>query len=101
MTETPDPTYEKLTHTIRCMVCQNQTIADSQSPIATEMKEWISNALQEGQSESQIKTTLQQRYGDYILYEPPFKPLTAALWLAPWIVLICAFLFWWRRILRK
>ena len=81
-------TYERLTHEVRCLVCQNQTIADSSAPLASDLRREIRQMLEDGQSETEVKTFLLDRYGDFVLYKPRFKATTAALWLAPLLLLL-------------
>ncbi len=80
-------TYERLTHEVRCLVCQNQTIADSSAPLASDLRREIRQMLEEGRSEDEVKTFLLDRYGDFVLYKPRFKGSTAMLWLAPLLLL--------------
>ncbi len=81
-------TYERLTHEVRCLVCQNQTIADSTAPLAADLRNEIRLMLAAGRSEAEIKTFLLDRYGDFVLYKPRFKASTAMLWLAPVLLLL-------------
>ena len=81
-------TYERLTHEVRCLVCQNQTIADSSAPLAADLRREIREMVEAGQSEAEIKTFLLDRYGDFVLYRPRFMPSTAILWLAPLLLLL-------------
>jgi cytochrome c-type biogenesis protein CcmH len=81
-------TYERLTHEVRCLVCQNQTIADSSAPLASDLRREIRRMIEEGRSETEVKTFLLDRYGDFVLYKPQFKATTAALWLAPLLLLL-------------
>jgi cytochrome c-type biogenesis protein CcmH len=81
-------TYERLTHEVRCLVCQNQTIADSSAPLASDLRREIRQMLEAGSSEAEVKTFLLDRYGDFVLYKPRFKGSTAVLWLAPLFLLL-------------
>lgn len=81
-------TYERLTHEVRCLVCQNQTIADSSAPLASDLRREIRQMLEAGRSEDQVRTFLLDRYGDFVLYKPQFKGSTAMLWLAPMLLLL-------------
>ena len=81
-------TYERLTHEVRCLVCQNQTIADSTAPLAADLRNEIRLMLASGRSEGEVKTFLLDRYGDFVLYKPRFKTATAMLWLAPVLLLV-------------
>lgn len=88
----PDPVqqeiYERLTHEVRCLVCQNQTIADSSAPLASDLRREIRQMLEAGRSEAEVKTFLLDRYGDFVLYKPRFMTTTALLWLAPLLLLL-------------
>ncbi len=73
---------------VRCVVCQNQSIDDSETQIAKDLRLIIREQLEEGRSEEQIIGFLTARYGDYVLLEPPFRASTLLLWLSPLIVLL-------------
>ena len=75
---------------LRCLVCQNQTIADSHADLAVDLRNQIRNQLQQGRSEDEIRTYMTDRYGDFVLYKPPFKPATALLWVGPPALLLFA-----------
>jgi cytochrome c-type biogenesis protein CcmH len=79
--------YNQLTLELRCVVCQNQNLADSDAPLAQDLRKEIHKMMQAGQSNDQIKTFLVERYGDFVLYRPAMKGNTLALWLAPGILL--------------
>ena len=68
---------------LRCLVCQNQTIADSHSGLADDLRRQIRELLAKGQTDDQIRDYMTQRYGDFVLYNPPFKASTALLWVGP------------------
>lgn len=68
---------------LRCLVCQNQTIADSHADLAVDLRRQVREMLQAGQTEQQITDYMTARYGDFVLYRPPFKPATALLWIGP------------------
>ncbi len=72
---------------LRCLVCQNQTIADSHADLAVDLRNQIRSMLTEGKSEAQIRTYMTDRYGDFVLYKPPMKPSTALLWVGPPLLL--------------
>jgi len=80
--------YNELTLELRCLVCQNQNLADSDAPLAQDLRKEIYDMMQAGQSNEEIKTFLVDRYGDFVLYKPPVKGNTLALWLAPVILLL-------------
>ncbi len=68
---------------LRCLVCQNQTIADSHADLAVDLRRQVREMLQAGQTDQQIAEYMTARYGDFVLYRPPFKAMTALLWLGP------------------
>jgi cytochrome c-type biogenesis protein CcmH len=80
--------YKELTVELRCLVCQNQNLADSDAPLAQDLRKEIYDMLQAGQSDDEIKTFLVDRYGDFVLYRPPMKGNTIALWLMPGVLLL-------------
>jgi cytochrome c-type biogenesis protein CcmH len=79
--------YTRLTTELRCLVCQNQNLADSDAPLAQDLRREIWEMMQSGQSDEQIKTFLVERYGDFVLYRPPLQPNTLALWAIPGVLL--------------
>ncbi len=79
--------FNKLTGELRCLVCQNQNLADSDAPLAHDLRDEIFKMMQTGQNDDQIKTFLVERYGDFVLYRPPVKGNTLVLWLAPGLLL--------------
>ena len=81
---------------IRCMVCQNQSIDESNAPLARDLRILIRNKIKEGDNNEEIYIFLTDRYGDFILLKPPFKLSTFALWLFPFIFFIVGILivFW-------
>jgi len=84
--------YDALTKEIRCLVCQNEAIADSSAPLAADLRREVRRMVEEGQTDNEIKDFLVERYGDFVLYRPQFKSSTAALWLAPGILLLIGFI---------
>lgn len=82
---------DKLAHGLRCLVCQNQTLADSNAPLAQDMRKLIHAQLAEGRSDAQIMRFFEDRYGDFVRYDPPFKPITWLLWLGPFTLLALGF----------
>lgn len=77
---------------LRCLVCQNETIAASSADLAIDLKNQIRIKLNEGQSQKQILDFMVQRYGDFVLYRPPLKTTTVLLWLGPFTLLAIAVL---------
>jgi cytochrome c-type biogenesis protein CcmH len=90
----PDPALEKramaLAEELRCLVCQNQTIADSHAELAIDLKNQIREKLKAGMSEEQILQFMVARYGDFVLYKPPVKATTVPLWFGPFALLFAA-----------
>ncbi len=82
--------YEVLIAELRCPKCLNINIADSNAPIATDLRMVVKNQLQDGKTNSEIKAFLRDRYGDFIDYNPPLTPATLVLWAIPVVLLICA-----------
>ena len=78
-----------LAEELRCLVCQNQTIADSNAALAVDLRNQIRGQIAAGRDDTQIRDYMVARYGDFVLYRPPFKATTALLWLGP--VLLLAF----------
>ncbi len=72
---------------LRCLVCQNQSLADSHAPLALDLRGQIREQLAQGRSEQQVVEFMVQRYGDFVLYEPPLNTSTALLWFGPALLL--------------
>jgi cytochrome c-type biogenesis protein CcmH len=83
----PDAATERrlkgLAEELRCLVCQNQTIADSHAPLAVDLRNQIRGQIAAGRSDDQIRAYMVERYGDFVLYRPPFKATTVLLWVGP------------------
>ncbi|QWT21780.1 cytochrome c-type biogenesis protein CcmH [Bacillus sp. NP157] len=79
--------YQKLSSELRCPMCQNETLADSNAPIAHDLRRQIFEMMQAGKSDAEIKTYLVDRYSDFVLYKPPVEPKTWLLWFGPLVVL--------------
>lgn len=79
-----------LAHKLRCLVCQNQSIADSEADLAKDLRRQIDEQIAAGRSDKEIIAFMTDRYGDFVLYQPPLKPMTWALWLGPALLLIGA-----------
>ncbi len=88
----PDPAqqkaYESIISELRCLVCQNQTIADSNAELAADLRRQVYEMLQQGKSKADVLQFMTERYGDFVLYNPPFKAKTGLLWLGPLVFLI-------------
>ena len=80
--------YNNLLHELRCFVCQNQTLADSGSGLADDLRLEVKRMLEEGNSDQQIFAFMSDRYGDFVLYKPPLKPRTWLLWFGPFVLLL-------------
>lgn len=93
-----DARTQALATTLRCVVCQNQSLAESHAPLAEQLKARIREQLAAGLDATQVRDDLVQRYGDFVLYQPPFKPLTWALWLGPLAGLLAGAALLWRRL---
>jgi cytochrome c-type biogenesis protein CcmH len=87
-----DPKLEQrmkaLTEQLRCLVCQNETLADSRADLAEDLRQQIREQMRAGKTDQEILAFLTQRYGDFVLYNPPVKPTTYLLWFLPFILLI-------------
>ncbi len=78
--------YDQLIDEFRCLVCQNQPISDSNAGLAVDLRREIHRMISEGASDAQVRSFLVERYGDFVLYRPPFKPTTWLLWAAPFLL---------------
>src|SRR5258706_10974669 len=101
----PDPVVEQrlkdLAEELRCLVCQNQTIADSNAPLALDLRNQIRTQIGQGRSDDQIRAYMVERYGDFVLYKPPFKASTLVLWLGPLALLILGAGIFWSVVARR
>lgn len=80
--------FRNLVKDIRCMVCQNQTLLDSRAPLAVDLRREILNMMNEGKSDKEVIDFLVERYGDFVLYNPPLKFSTMLLWFGPLLFLL-------------
>ena len=80
----------RLSEKLRCLVCQNQSLADSPAELAVDLRRQVREQVKAGRSDEQIVDYMVQRYGDFVLYEPPFKASTILLWLGPFVLLAAA-----------
>ena len=87
-----DPVLEKkmmrIAEELRCLVCQNQTIAESDADLAQDLRREVRSMLREGKSEDEVLQYMTQRYGDFVLYRPPVKDTTLVLWFGPAALLV-------------
>ncbi len=84
--------FQSLTNELRCMVCQNQTIAESNAGLAVDLKKQVAKQINEGKTDDQILNFMEERYGEFVLYNPPVSIENSLLWLTPFVVLIIAVL---------
>jgi len=84
--------YENLIHGFRCLVCQDETVADSDADLAADFRRQIHAMVAAGRTDAQIKGYMVERYGNYVLYKPPVEASTWLLWTGPFILLAIAFL---------
>ena len=82
--------YTALTHELRCLVCQDETVADSNADLAADFRRQIHDMVAAGKSDADIKAYMVQRYGDFVLYKPPVQSSTALLWIGPFLLLAVA-----------
>jgi cytochrome c-type biogenesis protein CcmH len=90
--------YEALTRELRCLVCQNQSIADSHATLAMDLRREVREQLERGASDVEIVAFMTARYGDYVLYRPPLTATTVLLWSGPFLLLGLALALWWRAV---
>jgi cytochrome c-type biogenesis protein CcmH len=87
-----DPALEArlkaMSHELRCLVCQNQTLADSDAPLAEDLRKEIRTQMREGKSDQEVIDYLVARYGDFVRYRPPVNNSTALLWFGPFLLLL-------------
>ena len=92
--------YRALISELRCLVCQNQSLADSNAPLAVDLRDEVREQLAAGASDDAVVAYLIARYGDFVLYRPRLTPVTAVLWLAPLLLLLVALAVAWRALRR-
>lgn len=100
-----DPVLEarvlKVAEELRCLVCQNETVAASQAELAVDLRDQIRRQLSEGRTEADIQRFMVERYGDFVLYRPPLKAGTVLLWVGPFLLLAVGLLALWRQLRRQ
>ncbi|CAN7266283.1 cytochrome c-type biogenesis protein CcmH [Pseudoduganella sp. LjRoot289] len=95
---------QRVTHLagqLRCLVCQNQTIADSHAQLALDLKAQLRTQLAQGRTDEQVITFMTERYGDFVLYRPPVKTVTWLLWFGPFALLAAGLLILLRALRRQ
>jgi cytochrome c-type biogenesis protein CcmH len=90
-----------LTEQLRCLVCQNQTIADSNAGLAIDLREQVVKQVRSGRTDTEIKQYMVERYGDFVLYDPPFSTTNSVLWVGPFVLLALGLLLVWRSVVRR
>jgi cytochrome c-type biogenesis protein CcmH len=104
-TTATDPALEarvnRLSAELRCLVCQNQSLADSHADLAIDLKNQVREQLQAGRSEQDVIRYMTERYGDFVLYRPPVKATTVLLWAGPLVLLLLGGVALWRSLGRS
>ncbi|MDR3442510.1 MAG: cytochrome c-type biogenesis protein CcmH [Legionella sp.] len=93
--------FNHLLKDLRCLVCQNQDLADSNADLAKDLRAQVYRLVKEGKSDSEISDYMTSRYGDFILFKPPVKAVTYLLWFGPALFLVLGFIIFWRTCFRK
>ena len=93
--------FTALLKELRCFVCQNQDLSDSNAPLAKDLKKEVYHLVMNGKTDGEITSYLTARYGDFILFKPPVKGLTMMLWLGPFLFLCLGLLIYWRTCIRR
>jgi cytochrome c-type biogenesis protein CcmH len=93
--------FNHLLRELRCLVCQNQDLSDSNAPLAKDLRQEVHNLVKEGKADSEIVGYLTARYGDFILFKPPVKAVTALLWFGPVFFLLLGLIIFWQTCLKR
>lgn len=93
--------FKHLLRDLRCLVCQNQDLADSNAGLAMDLRNEVYHLVQSGHSDNDILSYLTNRYGDFILFQPPLKGMTLLLWFGPALFMLFGLLIFWRTCLRQ
>ncbi len=96
-----DAQFNHLLRDLRCLVCQNQDLADSNASLAKDLRQEVYELVKQGQSDDEIIRYLTSRYGDFILFKPPVKALTALLWFGPLFFLFLGLLIFWKTCFKR
>jgi len=89
--------YNKIITELRCMVCQNQNIAESEAPLAVDLRNKVKTMINSGYDEKYIKKYMSDRYSDFILYDPPFRIQNILLWIGPFLFLLIIYFILFRK----
>jgi cytochrome c-type biogenesis protein CcmH len=100
-TRAQEAQFNHLLHELRCLVCQNQDLADSNADLAKDLRKEVYELVKSGKSDNEIISYLTARYGDFILFNPPVKTLTLLLWFGPGLFLVTGLFIFWRTCLRR
>lgn len=82
--------YKEVASELRCLVCQNQSLADSHASLAVDLKQKVAEQIRAGKTNEEIKSFMQDRYGEFVIYKPAYSMENAVLWLGPFVVLLIA-----------
>lgn len=93
--------YRELIKELRCLVCQNQNLADSDADLAKDLRGQVYEMVSEGRSDTEVVDYMVARYGDFVLYRPPLQATTALLWAGPFVLIAVAFLVLFRIVRRR
>lgn len=93
--------FNHLLKDLRCLVCQNQDLADSNAELAKDLRLQVYQLVKAGKSDSEINDYLTSRYGDFILFKPPVKGVTLLLWFGPFLFLVLGFIIFWRTCFKR
>lgn len=96
-----DARVQKLAEELRCLVCQNQSLADSNADLAIDLKNQVREQIKQGASDQQVIAFMTERYGDFVLYRPPLKATTLLLWFGPGLLLIGGLIALFMRLRRR
>lgn len=88
--------FNHLLKDLRCLVCQNQDLADSNAELAKDLRAQVYQLVKDGKSDSEVNDYLTARYGDFILFKPPVKAVTLLLWFGPFLFLVLGMIIFWR-----
>jgi cytochrome c-type biogenesis protein CcmH len=88
--------YRALLHELRCTVCQNESLAESNAELARDLRREVERMVRSGSSRAEVMDFMVSRYGEFVLYRPPFNAVTWLLWSAPGLLLIVGGVAWWR-----
>ena len=89
--------YNEIINELRCMVCQNQNIAESEAPLAVDLRNKVKTMINSGYDEKYIKKYMSDRYSDFILYDPPFRVQNILLWIGPFLFLLIIYFILFRK----